>query len=340
MRRVGNLTRSAFLGLVLWMLAPATAQASDAGSAAAPDENGNLPTVGANLDRVEAHVGDRLTLTVSAVGRSAVIASLRLPDPLSLDKFTILDVARSDRDLGEGKYSRRFVLQIAAYETGELEVPVIRLTFQSTDGTHEVATSPITVNIKSLLGDEGNPQLQPLKPPRQVMIEDDRPWRVLRRGALGLAVALTITLIILILRRRSRREKFTPPPPVVPPHLQAMRRLEDLRARGNFSREYFRPFYFELAEILRAYLGGRFGFDSLELTTSELLHEIEKRGVSLASRIAAFLDESDLVKFAKAPSDDARAAAALAEAESLVLTLGAPTTEAAPPPAVSEARRD
>lgn len=321
--------------LVLWT-APSAA-APDAGPARSIDATDEAPTVGASLDRVEAQLGDRLTLTVSAVGRSAVAASLRLPQPISLGKFEILDVAHSDRELGEGKFGRRFVLQISVYDTGELDIPPILLHYRASDGAERtVATLPIPVHVKSLLEDESHPEPQPLKPARQVLIEDDRPARILRWSAVGAVMILLLAAIGVAMRRLDRRRsKTAPPPPPVPPHLEALQRIEALRARRDFARDSFRPFTFELAEILRSYLGRRFAFDSLELTTRELVAELGRRGVSLAPRIAAFLDESDLIKFAQARSSEARALAALAEVESLVLTLGAPTEEARPPDEVS-----
>ena len=35
-----------------------------------------------------------------------------------------------------------------------------------------------------------------------------------------------------------------------------------------------RPFYFQLSEIVREYLGARFGFLALEMTTEELMDEL------------------------------------------------------------------
>ena len=36
-----------------------------------------------------------------------------------------------------------------------------------------------------------------------------------------------------------------------------------------------RPFYFAVSEVIRDYLGARYGFDSLEMTTDELVAELQ-----------------------------------------------------------------
>src|SRR5690242_5247259 len=107
--------------------APAADVVVDGGAAGtheAPPEaaDPNAPTVGASLDRTEAHVGDRLTVTVTAIARDAVAPSVHLTR-LDLGKFELLDKSEGEADLGDGKKSRRFVLQITAYELGELDVP-------------------------------------------------------------------------------------------------------------------------------------------------------------------------------------------------------------------------
>jgi hypothetical protein len=88
-----------------------------------------------------------------------------------------------------------------------------------------------------------------------------------------------------------------------------MERLTQLRARGQFAIDNYRPFYFEVAEVVRAYLGARYRFDSLELTTTELTEQLQLRAPHLCepgSEVLQFLGETDLVKFAKTGSSAGR----------------------------------
>ena len=104
-------------------------------------------------------------------------------------------------------------------------------------------------------------------------------------------------------------------------------------ARGNFGADGYRPFYFALTEIVRDYLGARYGFDSLEMTTTELLDELQARAPSTwsarPSEVPRFFARCDLVKFAKAGSTDAAALAALDAAQAIVLSTAAPLEQAA-----------
>jgi hypothetical protein len=111
-----------------------------------------------------------------------------------------------------------------------------------------------------------------------------------------------------------------------------MEKLAALRAAGQFDRDGYRPFYFALAEIVRSYLGGRYGFDALDMTTTELLDELSRRAAHLTvegGEVPRFLSDTDLVKFAKAGSTDSAALRALDAAQAIVLSTAAPLEEVA-----------
>jgi hypothetical protein len=316
--------------------------AADLGQAPAPPPaaaDPQAPTVGASLDRTEAHVGDRLTLTVTAVTR--VGFAVTLPGELDLGKLELLDRADGDklgRDLGDGRRSHRFVLGVAAYEVGELEVPSLELSYINPRGeVRTVQTDPIRVQIRGLVSDEEQaPEVQPLRPTRSALVEDNRVMKVVRWGLVGLGGTLAAFVLFIFVRRALRRRVVTvdgvPVGPVRPPDEIAMEKLRAIRAAGHFEADGYRPFYFAVAEVVRAYLGARYGFDSLELTTTELLLALQAKATHLADsdgEVARFLRDTDLVKFAKAGSTDAAALAAIDVAQAIVLSTSAPLEAAA-----------
>ena len=77
---------------------------------------------------------------------------------------------------------------------------------------------------------------------------------------------------------------------------------DDLLRRGHFY-EYF----VRISEVVREYLGNRYQFYAMDLTTRELLMELRDRptpGLENA-QLRLLLEDADLVKFARLhPSDD------------------------------------
>src|SRR5207237_4529758 len=93
-------------------------------------------------------------------------------------------------------------------------------------------------------------------------------------GLLAAAVGALVTW--LVVRRLRQRVVVRPGPPPRPAHEVALEKLDRLGAYGFLENADNRPFYFAVSEVIREYLGARFGFDSLELTTDELIAELRR----------------------------------------------------------------
>jgi len=268
-----------------------------------PDE----PTVTGRLLQSEARVGDTLSLVITAVAPDRV--PVNLPANLDLAPFELVDRSETEKPLGDGKRQRQFTFRIAAFETGLLSVPAVTLTYLAKQGAvRSVSTEPLSITIKSLLANEPDPAVKPDAAPVSVM-EDVR-WPLYVAG--GVLAALLGALIgSMMLSRWRRRAKIIYVPPPRPAHEVALEKLERLSA-GLTQSDDMRPFYFELSETLREYFGGRYGFDSLELTTDELLFELRRFGRKplVISEVEGWLSSCDLVKFARvSPTvEDSRAA--------------------------------
>ena len=298
------------------------------GAAEAPDPD--APTVAAHADKTEAHVGDPIHFDVVAIGKSAV--PVNLPSTLELGPFSLLDRKESEQNLGDGRVKRQFSLTIAAYEPGSKQVPAIEVTYLGPRGDVRTArTAPVAVKIGSLIANEPEPAIKDAAPPVTVMVENLWPAYI----AAGLVAAgIGALLTMLIVRRLRARRGERPGPPPRPAHEVALERLDRLGTYGFLENADNRPFYFAVSEIIREYLGGRYGFDSLELTTDELLAELRRHaGRELVlGEIEGWLSACDLVKFAKISPTAAEARGALENAI-LIVTTTRPVIEPAGAPA-------
>jgi hypothetical protein len=163
------LARAALAAEAAAARAPAPPDAGAAAAATAPDPD--APTVTARVDKAEAHVGDPIALTVTAIGRRGV--AVNLPSTIALEPFTVLDRKEGEQDLGDGRMRREFTLSVAAYEPGEIELPPVEVTYLGKVGDVRTArTAAIPIKIASLIANEPEPALKEIAPPVAVLQQD------------------------------------------------------------------------------------------------------------------------------------------------------------------------
>jgi hypothetical protein len=304
--------------------------AGDAGIAAAAVDP-DAPTVAARADKAEAHVGDPIRISVVAVAKNGV--PVNLPGTFDLGPFSLLGRDETiEQNLGDGRIRREFIFKIAAYEPGPVELPAIEVTYLGPTGEVKTSrTAPVPIKIASLIANEPEPALKDAATTVSVMEENRIPLYI-GGGLLGAGVGALIMFFIARKLRARRGERPGPPPR--PAHEIALERLDRLGAYGFLENADNRPFYFAVSEVIRDYLGARYGFDSLELTTDELIGELKRQAGRdmILGEIQGWLSACDLVKFAKVSPTAAEARGALESAIRIVTV-----TRAAPIPAVATA---
>ncbi len=136
---------------------------------------------------------------------------------------------------------------------------------------------------------------------------------------------IILYLVYLIVKRiRVKKSEKAAEEIIIPPeeaHVVALRDLEHLKRSKYLRFEQFKEFHSELTHILKQYYENRYLMDALDLTTSELTDKIKGMGEfddALVSETSDILEIADLIKFAKAPSNELDSAAALNQAIEIV----------------------
>jgi hypothetical protein len=202
-----------------------------------------------------------------------------------------------------------------------------------------LCTAPHRITIEDPIANVPNPMPKANPPPRQEREE----WTLLKQAVLGAALALPVALSLAWLfswwRRRPR--PVPPAPPPRPPWEVALEELFDVRHAGLVSEGRLAEHFDRVSDVVRKYLGARYGFDGLESTTREMLSVLRKAKPRPAplDAIEAFLQQADLVKFAKTVPTPEDGELALVRAEHIVKeTLPAiPGLPEAPTPAPAAA---
>ena len=310
--------RTLLFSLAILMFAmPAWADAAAAvpAAAAAPLPAGvTVATNAASAVQVEAKLS---TATPTFGDTIELVATLRYPNtyrvffpahpnvrPLLADPA---NAGKSERTESGGQVTETIRVPLLVVKSGLLRTPAIEVPFHvvtAGGGAGEsgsVTVPSLKIVVKSQFANDNTALPSPLPKPRP-LIEENVPLEI----ALGVLAMMLLSagLTALGLKVYKNRAALLRPKPVVPPHLQAFGRLTELERSGRLANETPRVVVAELSEILREYLGGRFRFYALDMTSTELLERVKALDLKHVrlEEVQRFADTSDLVKFAGLPA--------------------------------------
>ncbi len=234
----------------------------------------------------------------SDAARALSSAGFELPNPNGGSRPTL--TRHEERDKATTNVRVHFLSLPAKPGRHELTLPPIPIAVSRASGeVLTLCTTPHTIIVDEPIANE--PEAAPLgnpepRPQREV-------WTLARDltygGLIGVVVAALALWFILWWQRRPKPP--IPPPPPRPPWevaLESLHRLRGLQPHDDAERGEHVD---QVSDIVRIYLGARFGFDGIESTTSETLRALEKIQPPLLvfDDIRQLLFDSDLVKFAR-----------------------------------------
>lgn len=254
------------------------------------------PRISPVLSAEKARLGEPFTYTVTVVHSPDERWELRPPSDLGA--FGLRSSGRQRTD-SAGQSTTTFKLELALFELGEHTLPTLVFDVVGGGSARTASVAGAMVEGTSSLPPDAaanGAQLMDIKP------NADVPVRTYRLLWVLLALAVLLAAALWLRRHLAERRDRRPPPPPRPLVERTRKALEALRAEGLVEKGLVREFHFRLSEILRGYLGERFGFEALECTSGELLREVERLdppGVE-PYLLQRFVDQCDVAKFARA----------------------------------------
>jgi hypothetical protein len=276
----------------------------------------------------------------SDVEKALKAAGFLVADPDAGADFDVETESDGDRALTKA----RIPIIVAPNESGtrslilpEMPIPISRANGE----TMTVCTRVHLVTVTDPTAGEEDPKPRPNSPPRPQI----EPWPLMKWILLGIVLALVV-LAITIQWIRKQLALAAPNPEATRrlPWEEALLELAALRASPLYDeRSGAGPVRAELfdrtSDTVRKYLGARYGFeglgfDGLETTTGEMMTLLARvrPGVPRIDLVRRFLDECDLVKFAKVDPSIADCDEALRRAETIVRVTTPLASNATPEP--------
>ena len=306
---------------IVWLLA--TGLLSGAGCRRSAQQLAENATRGieATLSTNVAHVGDLLKLTLTIPHPTNAIPQ---PPDLSRGKeIVVRDMKTSAVRTAADQVVTRFDYSFTSFAVTNLVVSTNAIRFLRSDGTFYEEPFPwLTLQVASILKTDNEP-LRDIKGLAR--------WPgIIPRWIWGLLIVIILTVMASLAIRwfltKPRTFLSYPEPP--PPHERALKALGLLKEKGFIEQGLIEPFYIELSAIVRRYIEERFGLKAPERTTEEFIREaVGSRLLTMDHQalVQGFLEQCDLVKFARYSPRAEDMLAAFASAERLV-------RETIPPP--------
>ncbi|MCD8317598.1 MAG: hypothetical protein LUC45_01505 [Paraprevotella sp.] len=241
----------------------------------------------------------RITLEVSADAK----AKLEMPQLKAGDTITqgveVVDVAKPDtQQLNEG--ARLLISQsytVTSFDSALYYLPpfVVKADgkdYQSKNLALRVLSVPVdTVHVDRFYG------------PKDIM-EPPFSWSdwsvIFWLSVVLLLWVLMLSYIYIRFRDNKPIIKMIKLSPKVLPHTKAMQEFDQMKAEKAWAKEDSKEYYTRLTSILRTYIEKRYGFNAMEMTSSEIIDRLLKEQTNeTLDELRTLFQTADLVKFAK-----------------------------------------
>lgn len=211
----------------------------------------------------------------------------------------IVDIAPTDTNyLNEGK--RLEIVQhytVTAWDSSFYYLPPFEIDI---DGTKHSSKS---LAMKVYTVDVDTTQLDKFFPPYGVM-EPPFTWSDWKRiVAFSFLIALMCILAIYLFDRTRKGKpivRLVRRKKVLLPHRVAINEIEKIKAERKWAEEDSKEYYTLLTSTLRTYIQNRYGFNALDMTSTEIINRLmEEENTSSLDDLREIFTTADLVKFAK-----------------------------------------
>ena len=255
--------------------------------------------VESELSSVEMLVGQQVQLTVSATADAD--ANVEFPQegqlPAGVEFLGAVDMPDENADGGMVRHQRGYVLTSfddTLYYLPPLTVKVNGQEYQ----TNQLALKVLTVDVDTT-------DYEKYFGPKDVQ---DNPfdWEL---DDWALPFWLSVLLLVLMAAGYYLYIRLRDNKPVIAririvkrllPHQKAMKAIEEIKAEKMVTAEDPKEYYTRLTETLRKYIEERYEFSAMEMTSSEIIEQLMKKGDQEAlSELRQLFLTADLVKFAK-----------------------------------------
>lgn len=193
-------------------------------------------------------------------------------------------------------------LKVTSFDTGEVIIQPLEIRFSPAGEDSiffTVKTNPLMLHVTTVAVDT-TMAFRPIKEVKKepITFSEVYPWVLGGLGIVGIIV-LAIYLFKRLARNKKGEEEIKKPK--IPPHITALKELEELKQEKLWQGGLVKEYYTRLTDIVRVYIETQFDVLAVEMTTDEILDGIKVLNLEkeTQNKLAGMLQTADYVKFAK-----------------------------------------
>ena len=264
-------------------------------------------------------LSDEPVLTLTVTAKADVRVKLP-PFGESLRDFIIRDFHEPLPKTSGGDQVLQHIYTLEPTSAGSISVDPITVRFvdERADGDgkeHELQTEALLVDVQTIVESDA-PSLNDLRPMTDPVDLPDS-FRGSTIAILAISVILLAGLMFILWRKRRRAVKTVPE---LTPQQLAHNELNDLLG-SKLSETDVKEFFVQLTAVVRRYIERTTGVNAPDQTTEEFLREVNQQKLFADAdntRLGAFLESADLVKFAGYQPDEAAVEEGIHRAEQFI----------------------
>ncbi len=257
----------------------------------------------ASLDSANILIGDQIRLILEIDYPPQVAVIFPQVPKLIAEKIEVLHAVGGDTLQEEGASTKKQIASwlITSFDSGSYRIPPFWFKITIDGHTDSIPTNGLTLHVHTLPVDTNRGPTD-IKMPygAPVTLKEVIPYIL---GAILLG-AIIFFIFYALRRRRNHQPIFSlPVKPKEPPHVIALRELDQIKGAKLWQQGKTKHYYSEVTDTLRRYIEGRFDIPAMEQTTAEILQSFRYRRDLIPGKSFGHLEQilslADLVKFAK-----------------------------------------
>lgn len=257
-------------------------------------------TVESKIDSIEIFIGEQAHMTVDVTmkkGQKLVFPVFK-PSEMITPGVEVLeqsdaDTSKLDNDMI--KVSKQYTL--TSFDEKLYYLPPVKVKVNGKEyASKNLALKVLTVPVDTLHPNQ-------FFPPKDVQTNPFL-W-----SEWSLSFWLSVLMLLLIVLAFYLRQRLYDNKPIIAkvrivkkvlPHQRAMQEIEQIKADKLVMSEDQKAYYTKLTDTLRKYIEERFGFNAMEMTSTEIIMKLQETGDrKMIDELRELFMTADLVKFAK-----------------------------------------